>query len=128
MSANPSTILRIDGKDLPIPTTYKVDYEDIDAETTTRSEDGYLHRDRIQHEMPKIAVSWNRLEQEQVDFILAAISPVKFNVEYYFGTFKTAEMYAGSPSIELVRVNEGNALWRVSFNLIDYGKKGKADK
>lgn len=118
------TILSIDGKVLKTPTSYKLDFEDIDAETTTRSEDGYLHRDRIQHEMPKIAVGWDSLTNAEVEDIINTISPVSFQVQYYFGTLRSAQMYAGTPSLELVRINYGNAIWKLSFNLIDYGKKG----
>lgn len=113
-------IISIDGVELPAPMTYSVEYNDLDSDDTGRSEDGMLHRVRVRSRVAKIKASWKQLDQEKADLILTAIAPDEFEVVYYFGTQKTATMYAGSQSCECVRVNNGQAKWNVSFDLIEF--------
>lgn len=112
-------IINIGGVDLPTPTSYKVEYNDIDSASAGRSEDGIMHRDRVRNKMAKISVGWDRLLTDEVTKVLTAITPDEFTVKYFFGTTKEATMYAGTPSCELV-VDWGKvAKWKVSFNLIE---------
>ena len=113
-------IISIDGVELPAPMTYSVDYNDLDSDESGRSEDGKLHRVRVRSGVAKIKASWKQLSQEKADLILTAIAPDSFTVNYYFGTQKTATMYAGAQSCELIRVNNGDARWNIGFDLIEF--------
>lgn len=113
-------ILTIDGVVLPAPMVYSVEYNDLDSDDTGRSEDGMLHRTRVRSRVAKIKVGWEQLTTENLELILNAIEPDSFSVVYYFGTTKTATMYAGNQSCALRRVNGGKALWNLSFNLIEF--------
>lgn len=113
-------IISIDGVELPAPMTYSVDYNDLDSDDSGRSEDGTLHRVRVRAGVAKIKASWKQISQEKADLILGAIAPDSFSVTYYFGAQKTATMYAGAQSCDLVRVNNGEAKWNVSFDLIEF--------
>lgn len=113
-------IISIDGVELPAPMTYSVEYNDLDSDDSGRSEDGKLHRVRVRSKVAKIKVSWRQVDQEKADLILTSIAPESFEVVYYFGTQQTATMYAGSPSCELIRVNNGQAKWNIGFDLIEF--------
>ena len=113
-------IISIDGVELPAPMTYSVEYNDLDSDDTGRSEDGMLHRVRVRGRVAKIKASWKQMSQENADLLLGAIAPDSFSVTYYFGTQKTATMYAGAQSCELIRVNNGEAKWNIGFDLIEF--------
>lgn len=113
-------ILSINGVQLPAPMSYSVEYNDLDSEDTGRSEDGMLHRVRIRSGVAKIQVSWQQLTTEKATLILNAITPDSFTVTYFFGVQKTATMYAGNQTCELIRVNHGQAKWNIGFNLIEF--------
>lgn len=113
-------VLSIDGVSLPAPMSYSVEYNDLDAPDTGRSEDGMLHRVRVRHDVAKIKLSWEQLTTETADIILNAIAPDSFEVTYYFGVQKTATMYAGNRSCELRRINNGQAKWNISFDLVEF--------
>ena len=113
-------IISIGQVQLPAPMTYEVEYNDLDSDDTGRSEDGKLHRNRVRSRVAKIKLGWEQLSTEKVDLILNATAPDSFNVTYYFGTQKTAVMYAGSPSLKLLHVNQGKAKWNLSFDLIEF--------
>lgn len=113
-------ILTIGGVVLPAPMTYSVEYSDLDSPNTGRSEDGLLHRVRVRSEIAKIKVGWKQLTTEKANIILNAIASESLSVTYYFGTQKTATMYAGNKSCELIRVNYGQGKWNISFDLIEF--------
>jgi len=113
-------ILTIDGVQLPAPMSYSVELSDLDSDDSGRSEDGMLHRTRIRHAVAKIKIAWNQLDTEKATLILNAIAPDSVSVVYYFGTQKTATMYAGNQTCELIRVNYGKALWNISFDLVEF--------
>ena len=113
-------VLTIGGVVLPPPMKYTVEYNDLDSSDTGRTEDGLLHRTRIRHDVAKIKVSWEQLTTDKADLILTAIAPDSFTVVYYFGTQKTATMYAGNRSCELRRINCNQAKWNISFDLIEF--------
>ena len=113
-------IVSINGVQLPTPTTYSVEYNDIDSPDTGRSEDGTLHRHRVRQEVAKLKLEWRQIDTDKADIILNALVPDSFSVVYYFGVQKTATMYAGNKSCELVRVNYEHAKWNISVDLIEF--------
>ena len=113
-------VLSINGVALPPPMTYSVEYNDLDSDETGRSEDGKLHRKRVRSNVAKIQVSWEQLTQDKADLILNAIDPASFSVSYYFGTLKTATMYAGNRKCKLLRINYNQPKWDISFDLIEF--------
>lgn len=113
-------IVSIDNVQLPTPTTYTVEYNDVDSPDTGRSEDGKLHRKRVRQGLAKIKLTWRQITTDKVDIILNAIVPDSFSVTYYFGIQKTATMYAGDKSCELVRINYDEAKWNIELNLVEF--------
>jgi len=113
-------ILKVNNTLLPPPMAYSVEYNDLDSNDTGRSENGMLHRVRVRSGIAKIKVGWEQLTTDQVNTILTAVEPASLTVIYYFGSAKTATMYAGDKSLQLLRVNNNKAKWNLSFDLIEF--------
>ena len=111
-------LLKINGTELPAPTTYSVQYSDIDSSDTGRAENGVMLRNRIRAGVAKISVGWSKLNQTETDLVLDAIRGESFSVEYYGGD--TATMYAGDRTLQLVCLDKDGARFDVSCNLIEF--------
>lgn len=104
----------------PGPSKYSVNLSDMDGENSNRSETGYMNRDRVRAGIYKLQLGWTNLTMEQVDSLLAAVSAETFEVGFYFGGAKSAEMYAGDRQIDLqCDPEDGHSYWNVSFNLVE---------
>ena len=112
--------LVIDGVGLPAPNEYKVQLSDLDSSDTGRTEDGTLVRDRVREGVAKISVSWAAVSTPQCAAILQALTPAALNVRYFFGGMRTARMYAGDRSAELIAAREGQGVWNVEASLVEY--------
>ena len=113
-------ILTVGGVALPTPNEYKVQLSDLDSSDTGRTEDGVMMRNRIRDGIAKISVSWAALSTEDCAKILKAVSPDSVQVDYFFGEMRSAKMYAGDRTADLKAAREGQAVWNVELNLIEY--------
>lgn len=52
--------------------------------------------------------------------MLNATAPDSFQVGYFFGQMRTAKMYAGDRTAELKAAREGQGVWAVEMNLIEF--------
>lgn len=114
-----SSLLTVDGVELPAPTEYSVSYSDIDSSDTGRSETGVLLRNRVRSGIAKISVSWKMLSQAETDRVLDAVAASSMTVQYNGGT-KTAKMYAGDKTLQLAFLDNDGARYDLSFNLIEF--------
>lgn len=114
------TLLSIDGQAMPTPTEYKVQYSDLDSSDTGRTEDGQLLRSRVRAGIAKISLKWELISTADCEKILTATGPDSMQVDYFFGTTHTAQMYAGDRTAQLHAAREGSAVWTVEMNLIEY--------
>lgn len=115
--------------DMPDPALegLKVTLQDLDSESSTRTANGTMKRDRIvggADAKRKIELEFPALSPAQASTLLQAISGVFFYVRYpdpYTGTFRTAQFYAGDRSAPVYSADaSGNVLWnRIEFNLIE---------
>ena len=94
-------ILLIDGVALPAPNEYKVQLSDLDSSDTGRTEDGVMLRNRVREGIAKISASWAALSTADCARILNAVTPDSFEVAYFFGSMRTAKMYAGDRTATL---------------------------
>ncbi len=113
-------ILTIDGVALPAPNEYKVQLSDLDSSDTGRTEDGVMMRNRVRAGIAKISASWAALSTADCAKILNATAPESFAVSYFFGEMRTARMYAGDRTANLKAAREGQAVWDVEVNLIEF--------
>lgn len=114
--------------EMPSPSEMSVSLQDVDAETTTRTADGSMHRDRIAggaQAKRKLNLTFPPMHGAAVSALLQAISGEFFWVEYpdpYTNAMRTAEFYAGDRSVPIYNFNLYNQgiLWQhVSVNLIE---------
>lgn len=113
-------ILKIGGVALPAPHSYKVSLSDLDSADTGRTEDGVLVRARVRGGVAKISAAWRALSTEQCAAILNATAADRFTVAYFFGETRTAEMYAGTRTADLVAARDGQAVWEVELDLVEF--------
>ena len=105
----------------------EVTLQDLDSESSTRTANGTMKRDRIvggANAKRKLKLRFPALKPAQASTLLQAISGVFFYVSYpdpYTGTFRTAQFYAGDRSAPVYSADaSGNALWNgIEFNLIE---------
>ena len=113
-------ILNIDGTALPAPSAYKVQLSDLDSSGTGRTEDGVLVRERVRGGVAKISAGWAALSTADCAKVLNATAPDSMTVQYFFGGVRTAKMYAGDRTADLKAARDGQAVWEVGVNLIDF--------
>ena len=113
-------ILKIDGAALPAPHEYRVSLSDLDSADTGRTEDGVLVRARVRGGVAKITARWLALSTDQCAAILNAAAPDRFTVEYFFGQTRTAQMYAGTRTADLRAAREGQGVWEVAVELVEF--------
>ena len=113
-------ILNIDGTALPAPSAYKVQLSDLDSNGTGRTEDGVLVRERVRGGVAKISAGWAALSTADCAKVLNATAPDSMTVQYFFGGVRTAKMYAGDRTADLKAARDGQAVWEVAVNLIEF--------
>lgn len=117
-------MIKINGKDLPkYPSAFTPTVSDLDnGETTQRTMDGLLHRDRIAVKI-KLALSFNLLKWSEIAEIMQMIGDEFFEVTYpdiYTGAYETKTFYVGDRSSPLALIRDGEMYWQnLSFNLIE---------
>ncbi len=52
--------------------------------------------------------------------VLNATAPDSMTVQYFFGGVRTAKMYAGDRTADLKAARDGQAVWEVAVNLIEF--------
>lgn len=119
-------MISINGVRMPSPTKYKVSFSDLDSPDTSRTESGLLVRDRVRQGVVKIEVSWT-VGSKDVSKLMRAVTPDKFTVQFFnpeTGSYDTIQAYVGDRSNNMKSCTTNNpaadALWEVSFNLIEY--------
>ena len=119
-------LISIDGVEMPMPNTYSIPMEDLDAGDSARSESGVLVRNRVRQGICKLDLAW-RVDSTEAASLLGAITPSKVTVNYYdprTGTTNEAEMYVEGRSCSMVRYSESDSpddiLWDISFSLVQY--------
>lgn len=121
-------LIKIGSTNLPNPSSYKISRSDMDGPKTKRTEAGVLNRERVRAGVYKIQVSWEALTMAELTAVTAALAPAEFTVTFFDATTsaanKTAKMYAGDRSAELVRVIDENktaeSRWSLSVSLTEY--------
>lgn len=108
-------LLKINTVVIPIyPAEFKVTVLDLDdADSTTRTADGTLSRDRIAVKR-QIEMSWNPLTWANLSSIITAMQNEFFTFEYpdpMTGTQQTKIFYVGNRSSPIAIVKNGVTWW-----------------
>lgn len=108
------------------PSSYKIDYEDLDSNSYRSITNGNLIRKRLSSKWFKGSFSFNYLEQDELDSILNMINndPLYIRIKSpMFGINGVIELevYVSKVSVEMMKNNTINntAQWvNLSFNLV----------
>ena len=124
-------LLKINGVDMPDPTTYSVPMADMESSDSAYSESGIRIRNLIRPSIIRLELGWCVTGDKAVT-ILNAIDPSsadnrKVSVEYLdprTGTRKTADMFVEDRSCNLLlygsETDATENLWEIGFNLVQY--------
>ncbi len=92
-------LIKIDNVGIPIyPIEFTVTTMDLDSDSSVRSADGTLNRDRIAVKR-QIEMSWNALSWANISALLKAMSSTFFDLYYpdpYEGIYMTKTFYVGN--------------------------------
>lgn len=108
--------LKINGADIAVmPAELTVTVLDLDdADSTTRTADGTLNRDRVAVKR-QIEMSWNALRWSDISAILSAMELVFFDVTYpdpMTGQHETKTMYVGNRPAPVAFEKNGVVWWQ----------------
>lgn len=120
-------MISIGGVALPNPVDYKVNLQDLDGESTLRSETGHMTRDRVRAGIYKIDVTW-RVKKPVLQLITDQLKPAKIDVTFFDPTDSdeqhSAQMYCGDRAGTLKSYTDAgkpeDSLWELSVQLIEY--------
>ena len=114
--------LNINGEDIPMPTSYSLELEDVEAESSGETEAGTTQRDVIRSGVVNIAVSFllsSKWLKKMSEYRRQARLRVK-----YFDTEKLqlaeTEMFIEKFKAELEKDTKAKSLWKVSFSLREF--------
>lgn len=101
----------------PAPSTYDIDYGDVNGEKT-QVEDGTTYIEQVRADVPEIKVGWTNLTQAEVTKITNEVANDTVEVQYFYGTMKTATMTTSKRSLKLKCIDSaGTTYWNLSFTL-----------
>lgn len=108
------------------PSTYKVDYEDLDSNSYRSITNGNLIRSRLTSKWFKGSFSYNYISQSDLESILSVINTYPLYVRIKSPMFGSSgvvefEAYVSKVSVEMVRNNPNgtDGQWvNLTFNLI----------
>jgi len=108
-------VLKINGVEIAAyPSKFTVTILDLDdGDTTVRTADGTLNRDRITVKR-QIDMEWGVLNQSQISGVLQAMSGVFFDMTYpdpQTGGYLTKTFYVGNRPAPFTSMKGGEVLW-----------------
>lgn len=110
-------LIKLNNYTPPAPSSYDVDYSDVNGEES-QVEDGTTYIEQIRADVPEIKVGWTNLPQDEVTKITSEVSDATVDVEYFYGTMKSATMTKSNRALKLKFTdNNGKTYWDLSFTL-----------
>ena len=111
--------LTFDGTALPLPDSYEVQMNDVEADSSGETEAGTVQRDVVRLGMVSIPVSFS-VSAKWLQILTEFKQKEKISVGYFDAetlAVKTAEMYVEGFKASLVKDTSRKGLWTVSFTL-----------
>lgn len=105
---------------IPPPTSYQWEREDLSNSSAGRTEDGKMHKNRIGYKI-SLTLSWENIETAVASLILKAFSPEYIDVTYLDpeeGTYSTKTFYVGNRTAPLYNC-QCNLWSNISFKIIE---------
>lgn len=101
------TMLRAGGVDLPTPTSYTLDFEEISK--AERNANGNMIKEVIAYKY-KLNVTWKMLSQVELTKLMNVKRKSSFTLEFVdmdTGSTRTGQFYAGTPSANAIEYKNG---------------------
>ncbi len=114
--------LTFDGTPLPLPDSYEVQMEDVEADSNGETEAGTTQRDVVRLGVVSIAVSFS-VSPKWLKALTGFKQKEKISVDYFDTQtleIKKTEMYIEGYKAVLVKDTSYKGLWRVSFTLREF--------
>ena len=111
--------LNFNGEDLPLPMSYDVEYNDVEADTSGETEAGTMQRDVLRCGVVSIPVSF-QVSARWLSRLSLYKKQAKITVRYFDTEkldIKETQMYMDSYKCSLVKDTSYKGLWKVSFTL-----------
>ena len=109
-------------ENMPTPSTYKIDWEDLDNDSYREINEGNLIDEMISQSWSKLYFSYNYLTEEQIENLLPRLKQNPLYVKAknpIFGTeYVELEMRCSKKSAEMLETGDYN----LSFNLVQKKK------
>lgn len=117
-----NTMIRVDGKRVKTPSSFRLSFQDISTSDAGRTQDGLMHKNRVARKR-KISLAWNGPTPQEAHEILTAFAPEYFNIEYYdplVGGTTTKTFYSGDQEAPVKIWTVGNKRYeQISFDVIE---------
>jgi len=105
----------------PAPTSYELEFIDMDSADTGRGEDGYLISERVRADAAKLYLEFTNITVEDTKTIRSATSPNEVSVKYFDGTMEHAIMKRSNRKLKLKHLDaDGTAYFNMSFNMTEF--------
>lgn len=114
--------LTFDGTPLPLPDSYEVQMEDVEADSGGETEAGTTQRDVVRLGVVSIPVSFS-VSPKWLKALTGFKQKEKISVDYFDTQtleIKNTEMYMEGYKAVLVKDTSYKGLWRVSFTLREF--------
>ena len=108
-----------DGENLPLPDSYEVELEDVEADSGGETEAGTTQRDVVRHGVVRIPVSFS-VTAKWLKKLAGYAKKDKISVQYFdveTAELKRAERYVTGYKAKLKKDTSYKGLWTVSFTL-----------
>lgn len=113
-------------QDMKTPSSYKIDYEDLDSNSYRSVTNGNLIRSKLSSKWFKGSFSFNYITQAEAESILSTINAYPLYVKIKSPMFSTQgvvefEAYVSKVSLEMLKndPNSNNGEWvNLSFNIV----------
>lgn len=113
----------IDGVKLPTPSTFEVEYSDMDVDSLRLLTTAKLKRNRVRADIQKVKIGYLLKDVPAIDKIMKMLKHENINVKIYdnsTGTVVNKEMYASNKSFAYIRVKRGIKGQGFKFSLTEY--------
>lgn len=114
--------LTFDGTALPLPDSYEVQMEDVEADSGGETEAGTAQRDVVRLGVVSIPVTFS-VSAKWLKLLTGFKQQDKISVDYFDTqtlAAKNTEMYIDGFKASLVKDTSKNGLWTVSFTLKEF--------
>lgn len=110
------SLIILNGYTPPSPSKYEVAFKSKNG-TRVEMENGYETIERVRVQIPTINVGWVNITEEEAVAITNAVTPAKFECQYFFGTMRTDNVKCESPKLALKLINGSQRYYDLSLTL-----------